>query len=163
MPGTPRYMPSVYVETTVVSFMAARPSRDVLVLGHQELTRQWWKVCRQRCRAFVGPLVLREAARGDADAARGRLALLRDVPILEEMPDITQLTEAIRGVLSLPAKAAPDSVHLAFAVWYEMDYLVTWNCAHLANAQTMRALADYTRREGLWLPILCTPEEMPRD
>ena len=79
---------------------------------------------------------------------------------MEANDRIEELAGKISEALSLPEKAEPDAAHLAFAVYYEMDYLMTWNCAHLANGRTLRRLADYVRTEGLWLPVIATPEEM---
>jgi predicted nucleic acid-binding protein len=163
MAKVPERLPSLYLETTIISYLAARPSQDYLILGHQEVTRQWWDGCRAQYRVFVAPLVLQEAARGDPEAASSRLELVRDIPVLDENPEIGELAERIRRILLLPGKATADAVHLAFAIWYEMDYLLTWNCAHLANARYLRSLADHARSEGLWLPVICTPDEMPKE
>jgi len=152
--------PTLYLETTIVSYLAARPSRDILVLSRQQLTRLWWDEQRSRFRVFVSPAVVEEAEAGDRDAAAERLRLLEEVALLPPTPQVEAMADVVRKALHIPQRAYGDSFHLAFAIHYEMDYLLTWNCAHLANAMNLRLLADLSRREGLWLPIICTPEEM---
>jgi len=152
--------PAVYVETTIISYLAARPSRDVIILANQELTRIWWERETQRYRVLISPRVIEEARQGDPRFAARRLELLAELEALESDPAVETLAEEIRSALHIPEKAALDAYHLAFAVHYVVDYLVTWNCKHLANARNLRLLADYTVSRGLWLPIVCTPAEM---
>jgi predicted nucleic acid-binding protein len=153
-------LPTLYIETTVVSYLAGRPSRDTLVLAHQEVTRQWWDTSRAGYALFVSPLVIEESGRGDPDVAKRRLSLLNGVEVLDGNSQAQELAGRIETLLQLPARARADAVHLAFAVHYELDYLLTWNCAHLANARNLRLLADFARSEGVWLPVICTPDEM---
>lgn len=151
---------SIYVETSVLSYLTARPTRDVLVLAHQELTRQFWEAERGKYRLFVSERVIQEAGRGDADAAEKRLQFLAELEQLESVPEIDALAARLCEALQLPPKALTDGYHLAFAVYYELDYLLTWNCTHLASGPKLKALAGFARESGLWLPIVCTPEEM---
>ena len=157
-PGSPRR--TVYVETTIISYMTSRPSRDIIVLARQELTRQWWEMERTRYRICISSQVVEEARIGDPSAARKRLALLAGLESLTPTPRIDEVSRSIRSALKIPTKSVGDAIHVAFAVCYELDYLLTWNCAHLANADNLRLLTDFCRREGLWLPVVCTPEEM---
>ncbi|MCC7349561.1 MAG: type II toxin-antitoxin system VapC family toxin [Phycisphaerales bacterium] len=153
-------MPTVYVETTIISYLTARPSRDVVVLGNQQLTRQWWEEQRSRYRLVLSPVVLQEVGQGDTQAAGERLASLEGMELLEPEVPIEDLSVRVQQALDIPSRAKADAVHLAYAVYYEVDYLLTWNCAHLAGARSLRRLADFVRTEGLWLPVICTPREL---
>lgn len=160
MDSTAGWIPTVYIETTIISYLTARPSRDVMVLGNQQLTRQWWDEQRSRYRLVMSPVVVQEAGQGDVHAARSRLALLEEIEMLMSEPPIEQLAVELQLALDIPVKARADAVHLAYAVYYEVEYVLTWNCAHLAGAYSLRRLADYVRAQGLWLPVICTPREM---
>ena len=153
-------LPSVYLETTIVGYLTSRPSRDIIVASWQELTRQWWEVERPHYRTFISPYVVQEAGAGDPTAAKERLEVLQRIELLPPIAEIEPLAERIVAALDIPDKARLDAFHLAFAVHYELDYLLTWNCAHLANAPRLRRLSDFLCSESLWLPIVCTPTEM---
>jgi predicted nucleic acid-binding protein len=151
---------TVYLETTIPSYLTARPSRDLLVAAHQQLTREWWEEERGKYELLISPRVAEEARRGDPDAASQRLALLAELSMLEPSPSVDELASAIFEGLHVPDRAVGDAMHLAYAMHYEVDYLLTWNCAHLANAATLKALALFAQESGLWLPIVCTPEAL---
>jgi predicted nucleic acid-binding protein len=152
--------PTVYLETSIISYLAARPSRDIRTRRHQMLTRRWWGKERHQYSVFISPIVFDEASKGDPDRAAARVRILGELQSLEPSAEIDVLGEGVRKGRRMPIEARLDALHLAYAIQYEMDYLATWNCAHLANAQSMRLLADFTQAQGLWLPIICTPEEM---
>ena len=151
--------PTAYVETSVVSYLTARPSRDVLVLANQELTRLWWEE-RRHYRLLISPFVIQEAREGDPVAAADRLAALTGLESLDPTAALESLAQQIQEALRLPARARFDALHVACAMHYEVDYLVSWNCAHLASARSIRLLADFCREQALWLPVICTPREM---
>jgi hypothetical protein len=152
---------SVYVETTIVSYLTSRPSRDIVIAANQELTRQWWEEERRHLQLFISPFVFEEATKGDPLAVEKRQEILRQIQMLERDPKaIGPLTEKIHGALQMPLKARADAIHLAYAIHYRLDYMLSWNCTHLANAITCRRLADFCQSETLWLPIICTPAEM---
>jgi len=153
---------SVYLETSVVSYATARLSRDPLIRGHQELTRRWWDGSRHSYHLFTSPATVSEAGEGDPEEARKRLEYLAEADTLEAVPRVLALAAELKTFLHIPEKKGPDAAHLAFAVHYHMVYLLTWNCAHLANEMVRRALADLCRERELWMPIICTPEEMIR-
>jgi len=153
-------LPSLYLETSIVSYATARLSGVPMIREHQQLTRRWWDESRGNYRLFTSPATVAEAGQGDPDAARERLELLAGADVLEAIPRIEALAAELATSLHIPEKKFGDAVHVAFAVHYEMAYLLTWNCAHLANATVLRALADLCRERDLWLPIICTPEEM---
>ena len=150
----------VYLETTVVSHLTARPSRDVVQIAHQQITHDWWAARSAGFAFFVSELVAREAAAGDPEAAAARLRFLENLPALEVNEQATKVAEAILADGAIPPSAADDAMHLALAAVHGVDYLVTWNCRHLANAETRDRLAEVIRRCGHVPPRVCTPEEL---
>jgi hypothetical protein len=152
--------PTLYLETTVPSYYTARPVRDVVTLAHQEITRTWWKRRLPLFDAFISPVVLEEVRQGDPEAARLRLESLSAFPVLDAASAIEQLAQTYMTQLALPGKAIRDAAHLAFACGYDMEYLVTWNCTHIANAELRRQLIMINATAGLRTPIICTPEEL---
>ena len=153
-------MESVYIETTVVSYLAARPSRDLLVAAHQQATHDWWRGRRHLFECYVSQVVLDEASLGDAEAAPGRMALIGELPVLEATEQAERLTEAIVTTGAMPLRAVRDAAHVAIAAVHGVDYLLTWNCKHLANAQIMRKVSVACTTEGFSMPVICTPEEL---
>lgn len=153
-------MRTVYLETTIVSYYVSRPSRDLIMAARQQLTREWWEGERPDCRLVVSPVVLDETREGDPAAAARRMALLAGMAVLPASPKIDPLAVDLGRAIRLPTTKAADAFHLAYAIVYKVDYLLTWNCAHFVNALTRRRLYDYCRQNDLWLPVVCTPEEM---
>lgn len=152
--------PTLYLETTIPSYYASRPSRDILVLARQEITRTWWDGRLPSFTAYISPVVIEEVKRGDEKLARNRMALLSRFPILQATDEIEYLTEMYMEEVGFPQKAIRDSAHLAFACGYGLDYLVTWNCAHIANAEFRRRLWEVNSSMGIRTPVVCTPEEL---
>ena len=152
-------METVYIETTIVSYLVARPSRDLIVAAHQQLTRQWWEQRRAKFACFISEVVLDEARDGDAEPAALRLKVLEGIPRLAATSAGERLAAAfLEG--ALPLKAARDAAHLAIATVGGVKYLLTWNCAHLANAQILDRLDPIAAAGGFKLPRVCTPEEL---
>lgn len=150
----------VYVETTFVSYLTARPSRDLIVAGHQQITHEWWDTRRESYDLCISQLVLGEASAGDPQAAQERLAVLSAMTLLETTPEALVLAKELIQAGALPAKAADDALHIAIAATNGVPFLLTWNCRHLANA-TMRPLIESVCvAKGLKAPIICTPEEL---
>lgn len=152
--------PTVYLETTVPGYYTARPSRDVIVLAHQEITRGWREQRRFSFDVYISPVVLEEAGQGDPAQVRLRLDLLSGLPVLEATAEVESLAETYIRELRIPPKAIRDAAHLAFACRYSMDYLVTWNCTHIANAEIVRRLRSVNLARGVETPVICTPEEL---
>jgi predicted nucleic acid-binding protein len=152
--------PSVYIETSVVSYLVSQDSRDILVLAHQQVTRTWWQTRLPEFRGFVSPVVLEEARAGDREQAQKRSEVLNRFEVLQARDDVESLAARLMADLRLPPNALRDAAHLAFACVYELDYLVTWNCAHIANAQIVRRLTRLNAIAGIWTPTICTPEEL---
>lgn len=149
----------VYLETTVISYLTAAPSRDIVQAAHQQITREWWER-RRDFDLFVSQAVITEAGRGDSDAAARRLAALEDVGLLEITEDARWLAEAFIEQHALPAKAVVDALHIAVAVVMGMDYVLTWNCTHIANAAIRPRIEEACRKLGYEPPVICTPEEL---
>jgi predicted nucleic acid-binding protein len=155
--------PKVYVETTVISYLTARSSRDVVVAGHQQTTREWWRTCRERFELVASQLVLGEAAAGDPEAARERLLGLDELSLLEITEEALALARHLVESASIPARAAQDALHLGLAVTNGIGFLVTWNCRHLANAVLRTKIEEACRAAGYEPAVLCTPEELMED
>lgn len=153
----------VYIETTILSYLTARPSRDLVQRAHQQLTRRWWRLRRSSFDLYVSPPVIQEAAGGDALRARKRLAVLNGLPILDANPDAMQLALALAKAAAVPAQAIIDATHIAIATVHGMEYLLTWNCAHIANASMRTRIERICRDQGYDPPVLCTPEELMED
>lgn len=151
-------MQTVYVETTIPSYLAAHPSRQEPMASHQKATHHWWKNERQHFLLYTSQLVRVEASRGDSAAAARRKAYLDPLPDL----DIPLETEALAGslikLLRIPLKAEADATHLALAILHRITYLLTWNCTHLANPVLQKDLIDYCNYHQLHIPVICTPE-----
>ncbi|MHB8652889.1 MAG: type II toxin-antitoxin system VapC family toxin [Terriglobia bacterium] len=152
--------PKVYIETTIPSYLVARPSRDLLIAAHQQLTRDWWESRGPAFDLYVSEPVLEEAAAGDAITAKKRLELLADISVLALTEGIMKLAESLVMEGPIPRKAAGDALHIAIATSYGCEYLLTWNCRHIANAEIQRMARLVVRRHGFELPTICTPEEL---
>ena len=152
----------VYIETTFVSYLTARASRDVVIAGHQQSTREWWADCRRDYQLCVSELVFQEAGAGDPQAVQERLDILKDMLLLETRQEAQNLAKELVQVGALPAKAFEDALHIAIAADQKIPYLLTWNLRHMANA-TMRPLIEMVcANKGYKAPIICTPEELRR-
>jgi predicted nucleic acid-binding protein len=152
--------PSVYLKTTIPSYLASKPSRDLVVAAHQEATRQWWEVRRAAFDLYMSELVVQEIRSGDKAAASRRLQFLVDVHILALTEEVLELAQDLVQGGPIPQKASGDAIHIAAATIYHCDYLVTWNCRHIANAELHRVMRQVVERSGYDLPIICTPEEL---
>jgi hypothetical protein len=153
-------MERVYIETTFVSYSTARPSRDLIVAGHQQISRDWWDNRRPDYELCVSQLVLQEAGDGDPQAAQERLDVLATMTVLEIKEEAVEPAEELVRAGAVPAKAGTDALHIAIAASRRIPYLLTWNCRHLANA-TMRAhIETVCASKEFKAPIICTPEEL---
>jgi len=153
----------VYIETTIPSYLAAWPSRDLLQAARQQITHDWWNNQRQNYDLCISQTVLDEAAAGDADAAKRRLPFLENLPLLDLTEAVNDVAKAIMDSGLLPQKATRDAIHIAVSSVHGIDILLTWNCRHIANAGIMKELGEIVARSGYEMPILCTPEELPGD
>lgn len=153
-------MESVYLETTFISYLVARPSRDLIVAAHQQVTYDWWTNRRNLFNCFASQFVVDEASLGDPDEIQKRLAILDGLPNLAQSEVSTELTNAIMSAGILPPRLFSDAAHVAVSAVHAVDYLVTWNCKHLANAQTSRRIAKVCEKSGHRMPIICTPDAL---
>jgi len=149
----------VYIETTVISYLTALPTRDLVRAAHQQITSEWWAE-REAFELFVSDAVLAEVRMGDPAAAARRLAAIDGVTILAATDDARALAEALLAASAMPAKAAVDAVHVAVAALNGMEFLLTWNCAHIANALMRPRIEEVCRDAGFEPPTICTPEEL---
>ena len=153
-------MESVYLETTFISYLVARPSRDVIVAGHQQTTQDWWENRRNEFECSVSQVVIDEASVGDPAEIQKRLALIGALRTLAVSDEANALTKAIMAAGILPPHVIRDAAHVAVAAVHAIDYLLTWNCKHLANAQIARRIAVVCEKLGYRKPIICTPDEL---
>jgi predicted nucleic acid-binding protein len=148
------------VETTIPSYLTSRPSRDLIIAGHQQITREWWEKRRDAFQLYISQLVVDEASAGDPGAARERLKVIQDLPLLDITPEVEVLASGILASGIIPQKAATDAAHIAVAAVHGLDFLVTWNCVHIANALIAKAVAKICGQHGCECPGICTPEEL---
>lgn len=151
---------TLYLETTVPGYYTSRLSRDVIVLAHQQMTKNWWKHRISEFEIYVSPVVIEEISRGDKEQVEERLKAIAEFYVLEATDEVEQLAETYMEKLKLPSSVIRDAAHLAFACAYELDYLLTWNCAHIANAEIRHHLAVINMQLGVQTPTICTPEEL---
>jgi hypothetical protein len=152
--------PKVYLETTIPSLLVARPSPLLRVANDQQMTREWWDKRSGKFELFVSELVLQEAAMGDRAFAAQRLAAIAHCRILEATDAARSLTLELLSSGLIPAKAAADAAHIAVAAAQGMDFLLTWNCRHIANALTVERIREVCARRGYPAPVICTPYEL---
>lgn len=154
---------TVYIETSIFSYLTARPSNDLRAMANQSITWQWWETRRTNYSLVVSDLVLSEAGSGHPDAAQSRLAAITDIPLLKISDNVRILVIALIDSHAVPHKAAADAYHIAIAAVNGVEYLLTWNCTHIANAHTRSKIEATCRSLGYEPPIICTPIELMED
>lgn len=152
--------PTLYMETTIPSFLLAKPSRNLVANGRQELTRAWWRRDHARFEVFISETVLEEAMRGNRTAAAERLEFLKQFPMISANDDVRRLTGIYIARHIVPEVKPGDAVHLALTVIHRVQFLCTWNFKHLANAFMLQRLRNLHEKLGLFTPQVCTPEEL---
>ena len=153
----------IYIESTIPSYVVARPARDLLQAARQQLTRDWWDLKREQQELFTSQVVLDEITDGEAAMDRQRLKLMRGIPLLEPTTAANELGREILRSGLLPATADGDAAHIALATVHELDILLTWNCRHIANVAIQQRLRRLAEQNGYTLPALATPEEFMSD
>jgi predicted nucleic acid-binding protein len=148
---------SVYIETTIPSILTARPGRDIRNLYRQQLTREFWEYERQKYDLYISQYVWEECEKGDEEAAKRRLELIKDIPFLPTNKDTEDLAEEYFKYLNVPKKAKTDCFHLAICVVEKINYLVSWNMTHLGRPAANR-VAIFNGTRNLWLPDFVTPD-----
>ncbi len=152
----------VYIETSIPSYLTAKRSRDLIMAANQEMTEEWW-TNREQFDLYISALVIQEAGSGDKNAAQKRLAALENIPELDVTEEVEYFAEALIQKVPLPEKARIDALHIAVATLNGMDYLLTWNCTHIANAVLRPKIEAICRAFGYEPPTICTPQELTRD
>lgn len=155
--------PKVYLETTVVSYLTARPTRDPIMAANLQQTKAWWERERVKFSIVISDLVITEANEGDADAVRRRMKLLSSMTVLATDDGARNLARFFLERAALPAKAAQDALHVAIAAANEVGYLLTWNCRHLNNAHFKPKLEALCLAKDYKCPVICTPAELMED
>jgi hypothetical protein len=152
--------PSLYIETTIAGYLTGKPSRDIIVAARQQITSEWWARRRPHFELYVSQIVLDEAGEGEPEAARRRLSTIENVPLLAISEEVISLTQSLLRARVLPQKAARDAAHIAVTAVHGVQFLLTWNCVHLANAEIFEDVEAVCRLEGYKCPVICTPEEL---
>lgn len=152
--------PRVYIETSIISYLTARPSNDIRAMANQNTTIEWWENRKPDFDLYISEFVIAESSQGHPDAASRRLAVLDGMDELDIPVEARELARALIKEGSLPAKAEIDAYHIAVATVNAMDYLLTWNCTHIANAVMRPKVEAVCRQHGYEPPIICTPQEL---
>ena len=150
----------VYLETSIISYLASRPSRDLITAANQQISLEWWERRRLDFELVASRYVWVEAELGDSQAAQGRLALLEQVIELPPSIEVEPLADALCRRGALPARARLDALHVAAAAVAGVDHLLTWNCTHIANAETLPLIEAVCREQGFEPPRSSTPLEL---
>ncbi|QEP42466.1 PIN domain-containing protein [Ectothiorhodospiraceae bacterium BW-2] len=152
--------PTVYIETSIPSYLTARTSRDIRAAAWQQITQEWWDEARHHYELFTSELTLLEASAGHEEAAKRRLEALETIPELKIDSETQQLAELMITQGGIPAKAQADALHVAIAALHRIDYLLTWNCRHIDNAAKKPIIRAICLQAGYHYPEICTPIEL---
>jgi predicted nucleic acid-binding protein len=155
--------PTVYIETSVISYLNSRPSRDLIIAAHQQITQDWWDNSLKHYDAFISSVVIDEISRGNKKAAELRLNSVDLFKILEVTDDVHKLADLYFKNMAGKENVRLDAYHLAFASLYNLDYVVTWNFKHIASGKIKSMIQNINYDRKLKIPILCTPEELTEE
>jgi predicted nucleic acid-binding protein len=154
---------SLYLDTSIIGYLTIRPSTNLITASNSVITQNWWDTRRQNFTLYISEVVLEELARGDQEIATKRLDLISELPLLALNEAVEELAQQFLTKSNLPPKASDDALHIALATVYKVDYLLTWNCKHIANAQIQKKLSQISIESGYELPTICTPYELMGD
>ncbi|MBX7235135.1 MAG: type II toxin-antitoxin system VapC family toxin [Caldilineales bacterium] len=152
--------PRVYLETSIISYLAARISRNILVAANQQVTQEWWETRRLKFDLFISSAVVNEISRGNPEMAAQRLKIVEGIPILPVEEKALLLAEKLVERQAVPQKSVEDALHMAIATAEGMEYLLTWNLRHIANAAMRKRIEQVCRDHGYEPPIMCSPQEL---
>lgn len=152
--------PSVYIETTVISYLTANISRDLRVAAHQQSTIDWWQTICPTVECYISPFVINEIMHGDEILAQKRLESIKGFSLLGVNEEVETLAEQYYAAIELPERAKADAFHLATASWYRLEYMLSWNLKHIASARVRKILREVNDQLGVYTPVICTPEEL---
>ncbi|MDD5674000.1 MAG: type II toxin-antitoxin system VapC family toxin [Chitinivibrionales bacterium] len=153
-------MKKVYLETSIISFLTGKPSSNLLSAAWQNITNEWWENRRAVFDLYSSELVIEEAGQGDLSASKKRLAILKGIPLLEVNDAVSHLSMKLITPGALPKKAINDALHISIATIHKMDYLLTWNCRHIDNAEIKPKMRGLLMKYGYVCPEICTPQEL---
>jgi hypothetical protein len=156
-------MDTVYIETSIVSYLRQRPSSQVVMAARQVLTHKWWNEERSKYELVTSQYVIDEASAGDPTLSADRLQTLDGIPLLPPAPEIPRIAGEIISRAIFPPKAQVDALHIAAVAHHRIQYLLTWNCRHIANAKILPRIHKLLNELGIPIPIICTPEELLGD
>ncbi|MDJ0843573.1 type II toxin-antitoxin system VapC family toxin [Crocosphaera sp.] len=154
---------NLYLETSIIGYLTVRPSTNLIVATNAAITQTWWNIRREQFNLYISEIVLEEIGRGDAEIAIRRRELIHNLPLLEINNAVEELAQQFLIQSNLPPKASDDALHIALATVYGLNYLLTWNCRHIANAQIQKKLSQISSQAGYELPTICTPYELMGD
>jgi hypothetical protein len=155
--------PTVYIESTVISFYANRRSKDLIVAAYQEISADWWENELHKYQPYVSQFVLEEISRGDSRAAKNRMDAIKDFPLLDLPDEVFELEMRYLKDVRIPRKSQLDAFHISAAVINKMDYILSWNFHHIANVFVKKKIQKINDEIGIETPIICTPEELTRN
>ncbi|MDQ1354891.1 MAG: hypothetical protein QG657_5200 [Acidobacteriota bacterium] len=155
--------PKIYIETTIISYLTGKPSRDIIIAAHQQITEEWWRTRRHFFDLYASQLVIREAGAGDEEYSQKRLNALSEAELLEITESALSLAKILIEKGAVPQKAEEDALHIAIAVVNGIDYFISWNCKHIANAKMRSKIEQVCQSCGYEPIIICTPEELLED
>jgi predicted nucleic acid-binding protein len=153
-------MSTVYIETTIVGHIAGRVRSDPFVADRQQVARDWWRDHAPDYDVFISQLVIEECSEGDPSAAAERLEVVKDLELLQSTDDVDDLADALIAEQAVPASEPRDAFHIAIAAVNGVNYLLTWNYKHIANALLRSRIEQVCRDAGFEPPIICTPDEL---
>ena len=151
---------SVYIESSIISYLTARPSRDVVTASRQAITSEWWLNRKGRYEVYISALVEEEISGGDATAAAQRLKAVANIPSVATTVEAQALADVLLTSKAVPINSARDALHIAIAATQGVEYLLTWNFKHINNAETRALILRVVEESGWVCPVLCSPEEL---
>lgn len=156
-------MKSVYIESSVISYITSRSSKDIVTAARKSITIEWWEAYKDSFEVFISELVLEEIGAGDAFAASSRLAVVENIPVLITTDSAIFLAKALISENAIPSTSAEDAMHISIAAVQGIDFLLTWNFKHINNANTKNKIAKVITQNNYTCPVLCSPEELIDD
>ncbi len=150
----------VNIGTSVISYYTSRPSRDLVTAARQQVTREWWEEMRQQFDSYISAMVIEEAKGGDLSAAEKRIDAIAEIPVLKVSDEARNLAEILVSSGIITVEHSEDALHIALATVNGMDFLLTWNFAHINNAQIKSEIIKVTEQHGYECPVICSPDEL---
>jgi predicted nucleic acid-binding protein len=153
----------VYIETSIISYYTARPSRDLVVAARQEITHEIWPILQEKFDIYISALVIQEASRGDREASKKRLDALYGIPIIEISQGAQEVAQSLISAKAIPSESEEDALHIAVASTNGMNFLLTWNFSHINNAFKKSKIIRTIEKQGFVPPEICSPDEFLGD